>query len=454
VNLSRGVTDVEISEIAPDESSAQSAEVGHSLEKASAARCSAWIEKFAELTNDKVPGLGVSRLGYTALEREAHQLFAEEMRGLGLTVHADAAGNTIAELRDPSVDLGSVRIVGTGSHLDSVPNAGRYDGIAGVIAAMEVARLLVSSDWRPRGSVRFVAFAGEEGARFGQACTGSRLAAGLLNGADLNRLHDSDGISIAQAMQELGMDPDRIGEARWDSREWAAFVEMHIEQGSVLKNAGIDVGVVDLISGSTRLGMTLHGRASHTGGTPMHLRADALTAAAEIVLHAEVLANDEAHRGTRITVGNLEVHPGSITTIPGTCHLQIDIRDVDGDRQRASASALLAEAYKIATRRQVGIEAEYLGDASPVVLPVSVRNEIIAAAQTLQIPYRVMPSGASHDTQMINHVCPSGMIFVPSENFGVSHSPDELTYSEDIARGADLLAASLIRLDNRTAADL
>jgi allantoate deiminase len=453
VNFARGVTDVGISDIAPDESPGQSAEAGAALEKASAARCGAWIERFAGLTDDAIPGPGVSRLGFTALEREAHRLFAEEMRGLGLTVHGDAAGNTIAELRDPSVATGSVRIVGTGSHLDSVPNAGRFDGIAGIVAALEVARLLVSSNWRPRGAVRFVAFAGEEGARFGQACTGSRLAAGLMTGADLERLHDSDGISIAQAMQELGMEPDRVGEACWDSKEWGAFVELHIEQGSVLKNAGIDMGVVDLISGSTRLGITLHGRASHTGGTPMHLRADALTAAAEIILHAEMLANDEAHRGTRITVGKLEVRPGSITTIPGMCHLQIDIRDVDGDRQRASASALLAEAYEIATRRHVGVEAEYLGDASPVVLPVSVRNEIIAAAQALDIPYRVMPSGASHDTQMINHICPSGMIFVPSENFGVSHSPDELTYAEDLARGADLLAASLVRLDKKAAVD-
>ncbi len=412
------------------------------LAKANSERVQTLIDHFASLS-EPGSGPGVTRLGYTPLERTAHTSFAHHMETLGLTVYADAAGNTIAELAGTE-DLPAI---GTGSHLDSVPNAGRFDGIAGVVAAMEVATLFTQGRARPRHPVRFVVFATEEGARFGQACTGSRLAAGLTTPADLDGLLDKDGISVADAMRKLGMDPAKTADAVWRSEDWAGFIELHVEQGSVLADIGLSIGIVDSISGSTRFKITMLGRASHTGGTPMHLRADALAASAEVVLAAEHLANDTRHRGTRITVGRLTVSPGSITTIPGECQLSVDVRDVDSQRQRESATELIALAHEVAAARGVGILVEILGDASPVVLPVRVRSVITDAATGLGLDYRVMPSGASHDTQMINHVTAGGMIFVPSQNFGISHAPEELTYAVDLARGADLLAASLLRFD-------
>ena len=356
------------------------------------------IERFAGLTEPD-SGPGVTRLAYTPLERRAHRVFGERMEELGLTVHTDAAGNTVAER--PGTEPG-LPALGTGSHLDSVPHAGSFDGIVGVVGALEVARTLVEARTEHRHPMRFVVFAAEEGARFGQACLGSRLAAGLTAVEDLRRLSDTDGVTAADAMTASGLEPDDVGTARWHPEQWAGFVELHIEQGSVLESLQLPIGVVDLISGSTRVRIDLHGRAAHTGGTPMHLRADALAAAAEIVLRGEELARDECHRGTRITVGRLDVAPGSMTTIPGEAGLHIDIRDVDSDRQRATAEELIADARRIAADRGIGIDVALLADASPVVLPRTIRDAIVEVCRDHRLDYRVMPSGASHDAQMIN----------------------------------------------------
>jgi allantoate deiminase len=243
---------------------------------------------------------------------------------------------------------------------------------------MEVDRTLVGQPIQTRHTIRFVAFAAEEGARFGQACTGSRIVARLTGPKDLPGLVDGDGVSVADAMRAINIDPQGISDAVWDENDWAGFIELHIEQGSVLTDAGLPVGVVDLISGSTRIRIDITGRASHTGGTPMHLRADALAASAQVVLAAEELAKDSRHHGTRITVGRLDVHPGSITTIPGHCQLHIDVRDIDNDRQRFSTSELIAAAH-----RDVGVSVEVLADASPAVLPVTIRYAITASAASL-----------------------------------------------------------------------
>lgn len=401
------------------------------------------IEQFASLTEPGT-GAGVTRLAYTPLEREAHACFADWMRRLGLDVQVDAAGNTVAEL--PGTDPTGLPALGTGSHLDSVPGAGRFDGIAGVVAAMVAARALVEVG-PLRHAVRFVVFAGEEGARFGQACTGSRLVGGLTTPADLEWLVDKDRVSVATAMRALGLDPTRAGDAAWHSRQWSAWVELHVEQGSTLADAGLPIGIVDVISGSTRVKIKLDGCASHTGGTPMHRRVDALAAAAEIVLAGEHQARDARHHGTRITVGKLDVQPGSITTIPGHCELYVDVRDIDSERQRTATNELINTAHDLAAARGVRIETSLLGDASPVVLSAAVRSTLVATAETAGLGYRVMPSGASHDTQMIAHLVPAGMIFVPSRNGGVSHTPDEFTDFADLAVGARLLVAALLRFD-------
>lgn len=406
------------------------------------ARLAETIDAFAAMS-ERDSGPGVTRLAYTPLERAAHDMFAESMSTLGLGVWVDAAGNTLAER--PGTDPARPAI-GTGSHLDSVPNGGAFDGIVGVCAAMEVARLLVEHHVAHRHPMRFVVFAAEEGARFGQACTGSRIAAGLTRADDLPTKQDADGVSLADAMAEVGIDPTAVANAQWDADDWAAFVELHIEQGSVLENEGVRLGVVDSISGSTRLLLQLTGRATHSGGTPMQLRADAMTAAAEVVLLIESLANGEDNVGTRTTVGKIDVEPGSITTIAGHASLWVDVRGTDAERQRNTAQEIVRQAAAICARRGVGFEHEQLADTPPVRLQDGIRHELAASCRAIGVEPRVLTSGASHDAQQVNNVTPSGMMFVPSKA-GISHDPAEWTSVDDITLGATALTASLLRLD-------
>jgi allantoate deiminase len=244
------------------------------------------------------------------------------------------------------------------------------------------------------------------------------------------------------------LEPREAIRARWDAREWAAFLELHVEQGSVLESSGIPVGVVDVVSGSTRILLEVRGRASHSGGTPMHLRVDAMTAAAEIVLLIESIAKDSRHHGTRATVGRVQVMPGSITTIPGRVELYVDIRDTDGERQRQTAAEIIEGSAAVCARRGMTMSARSLADAEPTALPGWLREAITMTCERLGVGHRVLPSGASHDAQMVNHVVPTGMIFVPSRD-GVSHSPEEWTSAEHLATGIGVLAAALLDLDRR-----
>ncbi|MGO2656025.1 MAG: Zn-dependent hydrolase [Pseudoclavibacter sp.] len=400
------------------------------------------ISRFAALSETH-GAEGVTRLGYTPLEREAHQVFATFMSHLGLSVHSDAAGNTIAELPGDGRPDG----IGTGSHLDSVPHGGRFDGIVGVVAAMLCAQTLAADGYRPRHPLRFVAFANEEGARFGQACNGSRLAAGTTDAEALGELRDRDGISVLEAMRSVGLDPDRLDEARWRREDWDSFVEMHIEQGSVLADGADDIGLVDTISGSTRLRLTVHGVASHSGGTPMLARHDALVSASAIVLAANDLALDAEHFGTRITIGRIIASPNSMTTIPGEVTLDVDIRDVDTDRQRQTALTLIARAKETAALHDTSLDAHLIADTAPTLLSRRIIELASRETDRLGMVHRVLASGASHDTQQISRVCETGMLFVPSLHHGVSHSPDEFSRAEDIARGVQALTGLLKALD-------
>lgn len=414
--------------------------------QADASRIAEMLRAIGEI--DAAPAGGVSRLGYTRGERDAHALVGGWLQELGLRVWQDDAGNTIAER---SGTAPARPAIGTGSHLDSVPHGGRYDGIVGVVGAVEFVRLLVERGAEMTHPLRVVLFAAEEGARFGEPCIGSKIVSGALAGRNFEAMRDAGGVSLAQAMEAVGIDPTRAARARWDPADWAAFIELHVEQARVLETEGLAIGLVDVVSGSTRLQMTVSGRADHSGGTPMHLRADALVAAAEVALTAEAVARDPRHRGTRATVGRFDVHPNSITTIPGRVTFTLDVRDVDSDRQRATTTEIVQRARDICERRRVEMDVEVLADTSPVVLPMWVRDITSAACRDLGVNARVMTSGAGHDAQIINRLAPAGMLFVPSKD-GLSHVPEEWTSASEIARGVEVLYHSLLRLDSFLAA--
>lgn len=423
----------------PSSDGAEVGEAGIGTTEPSSTRISEMIAALGAIGGG--PRGSVSRLGFTSLEREAHALVGGWLAEIGLSVREDAVGNTIAELPG----RGS-RAIGVGSHLDSVPHGGRYDGIAGVVAAVEVARAIAERPERLHHSLRIVAFAAEEGARFGEACIGSKAVAGRWSPASFDRMRDVDGVTAAQALRSIGKDPTAVGTCRWSAEDWAAFLELHIEQALVLETAGCPIGIVDMVSGSTRIEFCITGQAQHTGGTPMSLRKDALVAASAVVTSAERLANDPRYRGTRATVGRLAVFPNSITTIPGQVTFTVDIRDVDSDRQRLAAREITRRAREVCELRGLSCTARVIADASPTVLPVWLREMTMEACNELGIDYRVMSSGASHDSQVVNDVVPAGMVFVPSRA-GLSHVPEEWSSSTDIARGARVLVAAIERLD-------
>jgi len=410
--------------------------------KADQARIADMLRQIAEIGAD--PTAGISRVGFTKDERDAHELVASWLRNLGLTISVDPIGNTRAVRRGAAKNKPAIAF---GSHLDSVVHGGKFDGIVGVVVMVEVMTLLAEAHAATEHPLNGMIFACEEGARFGEPCIGSKAIAGMLTEADLTRIRDVEGITLEQAMMGVGLNPLRLGDVRWNRDELAAFLEVHIEQGRILESESRPIGLVDVVSGSTRLRMTVAGRAGHTGGTPMPNRADALAAAAEITLAVEALANGPTYRGTRATVGVLDVYPNRITTIPGLVHMRLDVRDFDSDRLRRAACEIADRARTIADRRGVAVEAEVIADTSPVVLSMWLRRAVSQVCSELNLDSRFMPSGAGHDAQIMASIAPTAIIFVPSKD-GASHVPEEWTSVADIAKGADVLYQSILRIDD------
>jgi len=405
--------------------------------RADAGRIARFVREVGAIGRD--PRGGWSRLAFTLEERQAHKIFARWAQDLGLSVRTDAIGNTFADLNG---EWGQPAIV-VGSHLDTVPRGGNFDGVAGIAAALEVARVL-GTEKALDHPFRVAVFAAEEGARFGVPCIGSRICAGAFRSGTLDGVTDDAGKTVIECAVEAGLHPDRAEEARWPPESAAAYLELHIEQGSTLENRGRQIGIVDSIAGSTRLQISFRGRTDHSGATPMGVRQDALAAAAELILDVERQAS--AHPTTVATVGKIHVEPGSLTTVPGEASVGLDIRDIDSDAQRELAELLLDEALRVGGRRRLRVAAELLSDQSPVLLHKPIRERLSDAATNLGVSFCVMPSGAGHDAAYIAGIAPAGMVFVPSRG-GVSHAPEEWSDAEDIARGVDVMATAIRQLD-------
>jgi allantoate deiminase len=390
------------------------------------------------------PAGGWTRLAFSDEERAAHEVVARWLDQLGLKVDQDAIGNTWVRREGTNPD--GVPIV-VGSHLDTVPQGGRFDGVAGVVAMVETMRILEEHSVETSHPVVGIIFSAEEGARFGEPCIGSKAVAGTIDESHLTRLRDAAGATAADAMVSVGLDPERVTNVRWGRDDAAAFLELHIEQGRLLEANKAAIGLVDVVSGSTRMRVTVTGEAGHSGASPMRNRADAMAAAAQMILAVESLAKDPFHRGLRGTVGWIDVHPNSATTIPGRVSMMVDVRDVDSDRQREATGEILRKLRGISELRGVEMDAEVVADTSPAVLSMWLRELLREVCVGLSMDFRVLSSGAGHDAQIMAHLLPSALVFVPSAG-GVSHHPDEWTSPEAIAKGVDVLVGSLIRLDD------
>lgn len=382
---------------------------------------------------------GFSRLAFGTEEREAHELFKGRLEQYGLQAYTDPVGNSYGVL--PGTE--ELPALMTGSHLDTVYSGGNFDGAVGVAAAVEIARIFASEGKLTR-QLKLVAFAGEEGARFGAPCIGSRLVTGAYTDETLRTLVDRDGTTAFDAATSVGLKPQDATSARWEFADVACFVEVHIEQGRVLEARQREIGIVHSIGGSTRVELVFTGRADHSGATPMWLRRDALVAASEFVITVENRA--KAHATTVATVGRLDVFPNSMTTVPGSVLIQLDVRDIDSERQRDLAENLLDDAIRIASGRDIRVTARALSDQSPVVLHGTVQAVLAEATQRQGVPFLSMPSGASHDAAHIAKHAPTGMVFIPCRE-GISHSPEEHAEPEHIATAVDIVVEAFRAVD-------
>lgn len=387
------------------------------------------------------PRGGWTRLAFSEEERDAHGVFARWAEDLGFTVWTDSMGNSYGEL--PGKGSGNRQVLATGSHLDTVPQGGNFDGAAGVAAALEVGRI-IKEEGGLNSNLRLVVFAGEEGARFGLPCIGSRVITGSLSVEDLESVVDRNGATVLDCAESVRLKPHGAAHEVWQSDDLRAFIELHIEQGRVLQETAKAIGVVNCIGGSTRIRVSFTGRADHSGATPMWLRKDALACACEFGVEVEREAF--GHSTSVATVGWMEVLPGSLTTVPGAVELGLDIRDIDSEKQREIAERLLDHAQRISRRRGLHVAADLLSDQSPLVLHKWTRDALVEEVDGLGAAFQVMPSGASHDSAHVAKVAPTGMIFVPSRG-GISHAPEEWSEFSDIALGATVIARALRRLD-------
>jgi beta-ureidopropionase / N-carbamoyl-L-amino-acid hydrolase len=384
---------------------------------------------------------GFSRLVFGEAESEACAYVAEQMRAAGLAVRADAFGNLIGRREGTVPDAPAVA---TGSHLDTVPEGGNFDGVVGVVAGLAALRRLAAQP-RPRHPVELIVFRGEESSRFSVGTMGSKVMAGLADGPAWRALKDHTGVTLAEALAARGLALDGIGAAARRPQEFGAFVEVHIEQGPVLESLRIPIGVVEAIAAPVRLQLTVRGTAAHSGTTPMGARRDALVTAARIVLAVQDEAHNRAERRIVGTVGVLQVHPGALNVVPGRVELWVDVRGIDEQSLREAGAAVEARARAIAEQDGVALEVKTLGADRPVPMDPVVIGTIEAACKAVRVPCRRMPSGAGHDAMNLARLCPAGMIFIPCRG-GISHNPDEHAELEDVLRGIEVLTETLRRL--------
>ena len=377
---------------------------------------------------------GVTRLAYSPLDKEAQGWLLKQVQDLGLSVREDAVGNVF--LRREGVD-GGLPAVACGSHLDTVIHGGAYDGMCGVVGALEALYML--RDAQLTRSIEVLIFRAEESSRFGFATMGSKLLTGAATVAKLSKGGKKGDISFEEALRQWGCDPARAAEALLAPGAFASFSELHIEQGKVLEEKGINIGIVHNIAAPTRFKIHLQGMADHSGATPMGMRRDALVAAAKLILAVNEAAEDEKEHGTVGTVGVVEVEPGSINVVPGAVTLWVDVRGVEPASIQRTLENIQAEAENVAVTDRVGVRIEMLTADSPVPLDETLALQTEGICKDLDYSYLHMNSGAGHDSMHMAKIAPTTMVFIPCKG-GISHNPAEFASLDDICRGINVLA--------------
>jgi beta-ureidopropionase / N-carbamoyl-L-amino-acid hydrolase len=388
------------------------------------------------------PQGGVSRVAFTPADIEGRAFVMDLMRRAGLEVRIDPVGNLVGTRAGTRERALPILI---GSHIDSVPEGGNYDGDVGSLGAIEVAQTLAERGYRNRHPLHVMIWCDEE-----SGLTGSRGFIGDLPGAELTR-PGRDGVPLADKIQRIGGDPDRLAEARHAAGTVAAYIELHIEQGGILDEKGVQIGIVEGIVGIHHYDVTIKGFANHAGTTPMDRRRNAMLAAAELVLVVDRVVKSVPGRQVG-TVGRLLVKPGAPNVIPGQVDLTVELRDLSAEKIESLWTRIHTEGQEIARRYDTTLEYVRQHANPPALSDPGVRAVIADAVAGLGLSGQSMPSGAGHDAQDLAQICPMGMIFVPSVK-GISHSPLELTRPDDVSNGANVLLQTVLRLDQSSPPD-
>ncbi len=373
-------------------------------------------------------GGGVSRFAWSPELAEANAWLLGRLEHLGLEGEVDPAGNVLGRW-----EAGEGKAVLVGSHLDTVPRGGRYDGALGVLSALAVVRALKTDGIEPARPLWVVSFNDEEGSRFQTGMLGSRAFCGELDLEDWRRR------GVADAMARAGFDFEHLPQARGVDGV-GAYLELHIEQGPVLEQNGEDIGVVTAITGLLGFRVRFLGAANHAGTTPMDARRDALAGAARVVLALREEARER--EGMTANVGKLLVEPGGFNVIPGLAEFTIDVRSPTPEGYERAEAFVRETVQRVAAEEGLGVEISTTHRKPPVALDESLQETLVAAAEAEGASYRRMPSGAGHDAMVLAHHVPAAMLFVPSRG-GISHSPEEYTPPEQCELGARVLAGAV-----------
>lgn len=384
---------------------------------------------------------GYNRTGFSDADMAVRDWFGKQMRANGLEIRTDSVGNLFGRYGPPDGPC-----VIAGSHLDTVPEGGAFDGSLGTAIALESVCAIAEAGMVPKIAIEVVATAEEEG-RFG-GMLGSQAMVGKATPEWLNSASDSDGIGLAETMRAKGFEPDRVADSVRDPSKVRAFLELHVEQGPTLEESKTAIGIVDAISGVCNVSLRFRGVANHSGTTPMNGRHDAFAGMALVATAIPGIIDRCGSETSRMTIGKLDVHPNFPHTIPGEAECIVNIRDTDKTAMRAMAGAVRREAEAAASRHGLELEVEQKSWLPPVKLDGSLVAMLAKCADSLGLDYRVMASGAGHDAQTMQSLCPSALIFVPSRN-GISHSPQEWTDWRDIEKGARLYLSALLELTGK-----
>jgi N-carbamoyl-L-amino-acid hydrolase len=389
----------------------------------------------------EAPAPVVTRIVFTEADLRGRALVKRLCEAAGLQVRQDAVGNMFARWPGPSPELPAV---GTGSHIDAIPNAGMFDGTVGVLGGLEAIRSLARAGFRPRRSIELLVFTSEEPTRFGVGCLGSRLLTGSLDASAGVRLKGRDGKSLDEVRTAAGFSGP-LSEVRLPPDYYHAFVELHIEQGPILEQKHIGLGIVTAIAAPASLRLWIEGQGGHAGTVLMPDRHDAFLAAAGIALAVESAAKSSGAPDTVGTTGVCDIFPGAINSIPSRVRIEIDVRDIDGARRDEALQKIALATQEIAARRGVTVRTEVINADPPAQCDVAVIAALARACETHGAAYERMISRAYHDSLFISHVAPTAMLFIPCRG-GVSHHPDEYSSPEAIALGALILAETLFNL--------